>query len=134
MASDQIVYAYVAKEETYPDEAVIIQEGSKTNWVYVILEGHVKIRKKTSRGQVTLGTLKEGAFLGEMVFLAPNKEGRSVSAVAADGPVRVGLLDSQQLMRDYESVSPRLRGLIRSLIKRLRAANKTVCDIVVKAK
>ncbi len=134
MAIDQIAYAYIANEETYPDSAVIFKEGSKNNWVYIVLEGTVKIKKKTSRGQVTLATLKQGAFLGEMGFLASGEGLRSVSAVAAGGTVRVGLLDTQRLVRDYEAVSPRFKILIKALIKRLHAANEKVCDVVVEAK
>ena len=104
-------------DETHPEGDVIIQEGSKNDWVYIILEGHVKLKKQTSRSQVTLGTLKEGAFLGEMLFLAPYEGGRTVSAVAASSHVRVGLLDSNRLIHDYESVSPRLKELIQSLVR-----------------
>jgi CRP-like cAMP-binding protein len=134
MAVDQIAYAYVTEEETYPETTVIIHEGVKNDWVYVILEGNVKIRKKTSRGQVTLATLKEGDILGEMAFLALGEGVRSVSAVASDGPVRVGLLDTHRLVHDYEAVSPRIKYIIRALIKRLQAANDKLCEIVVQAK
>jgi len=134
MTIDPILHAFVASEETYSDGEAIIREGSKTDWVYVILEGHVKIKKKTSRGLVTISTLKKGAILGEMAFLTASKGVRSVSAVAIDGPVRVGLLDSQRLVRDYEIVSPRLKNLIDLLIKKLRMANDRVCELVTKAK
>ena len=133
MAIDPVLLAYVASEETYSDRETIIQEESKNNWVYVILEGSVKIQKKTSRGLVTLGTLKKGAVLGEMAFLTAGKGVRSVSAVATGGHVRVGLLDSQRLLRDYEAVSPRLKDFMNLLIKRLRAANDRVCELVTKA-
>jgi len=133
MTVDQLVYSYVAKEETYPDAKVIFQEGSKSTWVYIILEGTVKIKKKTPRGQVTLATLKQGNFLGEMAFLATGEGVHSASAVAAEGPVRLGLLDTHQLVRDYEAVSPRFKNLLRSLIKMLQAANGKVCDIVIEA-
>ena len=102
--------------------------------MYVILEGNVKIKKRISRGQVTLANLEEGTVLGEMAFLDTAEGIRSVSAVAADGPVRVGLLDNQRLIHDYEAVSPRIKYLIKSLVKRLEAANKKVCDIVVETK
>ena len=134
MTIDPILHAFVASEETYSDGEAIIQEGSKTEWVYVILDGHVKIKKKTPRGLVTLGTLKKGAILGEMAFLTTGKGARSVSAVATDGPVRVGILDSHRLVRDYETVSPRLKNLIDLLIKKLRMANEGVCELVTKEK
>jgi CRP-like cAMP-binding protein len=133
MTIDPIILAYVASEETYSDKETIIQEDSKNNWVYVIMEGRVKIQKKTPRGMVTLGTLKKGAVLGEMAFLTAGKGVRSVSAVATGGHVRVGLLDSQRLLRDYEAVPPRLKDLINLLIKRLQSANVRVCELVTKA-
>ena len=133
MAINRIVYAYIAEEENYPDGAVLIREGMKNDCVYVILEGNIKIKKKIPRGQVTLATLKEGAFFGEMVFLATGENVRSVSIVAADGPVRLGLLDTHRLVRDYAAVPSPIKSLIGLLIKRLRAANEEVCRIVVAA-
>ncbi len=133
MAIDPILLAYVASEENYFDRETIIREESKNSWVYVILEGRVKIQKKSPRGLVTLGTLKKGAVLGEMAFLTGGKGVRSVSAVATGGNVRVGLLDSQRLLRDYEAVPPRLKDFMNLLIKRLRAANDRVCELVTKA-
>ncbi len=132
MTTDKILYSYVASEKTYSDRETIIQEGGKNDWVYIILEGHVKVQRKTPRGMVTLCTLTEGSLMGEMAFLTPGEKGRSVSAVATDGPVRVGLLDSQRLLHEYEAVSPRLKDLINLLIQRLRAANDKVCELVTK--
>ena len=134
MAIDQIVYSYVVQEETFPDASVIIKEGVRNDCVYVILEGNVKIKKRTSRGRVTLARLQEGAVLGEMAFLNTAEGIRSVSAVAADGPVRVGLLDNHRLNNDYEAVSPRIKYLIKSLVKRLQTANKKLCDVVAESK
>ncbi len=130
MTINKVLHSYVASEETYSDRETIIQEGSRNDWVYVILEGRVKIQRKTPRGLVTLGTLRQGAIMGEMAFLTPGQEGRSVSAVATDGPVRVGLLDSQRLSNEYEAVSPRLKDLMNLLIKKLKAANDKVCELV----
>jgi len=132
MTTNKILHGYMAGEKTYSDRETIIQEGSKNDWVYVILEGRVKIQRKTSRGMVTLGTLTQGSIMGEMAFLTGGKKGRSVSAVATDGPVRVGLLDSQRLRHEYEAVSPRLKDLINLLIKRLSAANDKVCELVIR--
>ncbi len=130
MTINKVLHSYVASEKTYSDKEKIIQEGSRNDWVYVILEGRVKIQRKTPRGLVTLCTLTQGAIMGEMAFLTPGQKGRSVSAVATDGPVRVGLLDSQRLSNEYETVSPRLKDLINLLIKRLNAANDKVCELV----
>ncbi len=134
MTIDKILHSYVATEKTYSDKETIIQEGNKNDWVYVIMEGRVKVQRKTPRGMVTLCTLTQGAIMGEMAFLTTGEKGRSVSVVATDGPVRVGILDSQRLLHEYEAVSPRLKDLIKLLINRLRAANDKVCELVTQGR
>lgn len=133
MTIEPILLAYVASEKTYSDGEKIIREGRKNDWVYVILEGRVKIQKKTPRGLVTLGTLKKGAVLGEMAYLTTDNGVHRVSAVATGGPVRVGLLDPERLHHDYEAVPPRLKDLMNLLVKRLRTANGRVCELVTNA-
>ncbi|MFO7737136.1 MAG: cyclic nucleotide-binding domain-containing protein [Desulfatiglandaceae bacterium] len=132
MSIDQFVYGYVANEETYPDKSVIIEEGSKGDWVYVILEGRAKVRRKTTKGVVTLDTLKEGDIFGEMVLLTTGQEFRSAT-VMAEGAIRLGVLDSERLVKDYGTLSPQLRALFRSLIRRLKDATDTVCNMVVES-
>ena len=131
MTIDGLVYGYVASEEVYPDNAVVIEEGSKGAWVYLILEGRAKVIKRTMKGVVTLDTLKEGDIFGEMVLLETGQELRSASVVATDGPLKLGVLDSERLVKDYGTLSPQLRTLMRSLIRRLKEATDKVCNIVV---
>ena len=134
MHTDQIIYAYVADEEIHPEDAVILKEGSKSDLVFVIMEGRVKIKKKAQNGTVTLATLREGDILGEISFLSSAEGVRSASAVASGGPVRLGLLDLHRLRREYESIDPKLKGLIRALMERIKKTNARVCELVVKEK
>ena len=120
MAVDQLLYVYVLNEEDYPTNAVIVKEGSKGGWMYLILEGKVKVKKNTPKGMVAIGSLKEGDIIGEMtLFEAIVAERTRTASVVADGPVRVGVLDTDRLLKDFESVSPQLKGLIKTLVKRL---------------
>jgi CRP/FNR family cyclic AMP-dependent transcriptional regulator len=123
------VHAYVASEEFYPNGSVIIEEGTVGDWVYVILEGSVKVRKKTPKGSVTVDTLKEGDVFGEMGFLEGGKRLRSASVVAS-GDVWVGVLDGEKLTRDLEELPSNLRALIRSLVLKLREITTNVCSLV----
>ena len=68
MAIDQLLYVYVLSEEDYPANAVIVREGSKGEWIYIVLEGKVKIKKNTPKGMVTIGAFKEGDIIGEIYF------------------------------------------------------------------
>lgn len=132
MTVDQLVYAYVANEEIYPDKTVVIEEGSKGDWVYLVLEGQLRVKKSTAKGKVNVYALKEGDILGEMLLLEPGKGVRTASVIA-DGPVRLGVLDTAQLIKDYDTISPQLKGLIKSLIQRLEETTDKVCALAVEA-
>ncbi|HOP46204.1 MAG TPA: cyclic nucleotide-binding domain-containing protein [Desulfobacteraceae bacterium] len=133
MSIDQRIYGYIIKEETFPDNSFIIKEGSIGKWVFVILEGQVKIKKKSSKGIVTINILKEGSIFGECEFFEKKTELRITSAVAY-GTARVGLLDSDQLLKDYETISPQIKGLIRALVRRLKYTTESVVSMTAKAK
>ncbi len=131
MSLNPVIYGYVTNENDYPDGAVILEEGSRGDWVYIILSGRAAVRKRTAKGLVTIATLSEGEIIGEMTFLEGGKAPRSASVIAADGPVRVGILDNERLIGDYEAMSPELRTLIKSLILKIRDTSSKACAIVV---
>lgn len=128
---DPALHSYIAEETTYSDGEVIIEEGSRGSWIYVILEGSAKVKKRTPKGMVTIDILREGEVFGEMVFLEGGKSPRSASVIAAEGQVRIGLLDTQKLIDDYEAVPSELKTLIRSLMLKLRNTTSKVCSIIV---
>jgi len=123
------VHAYIATEEFYPNDSVIIEEGTVGDWVYVILEGSAKVRKKSPKGMVTIDTLKEGDMFGEMGFLEGGKRVRSASVIAS-GDVWVGVLDNEKLSTDFNQIPSNLRALIRSLVLKLRESTAKVCSLV----
>jgi len=131
MSTNPAFDAYIMEVKTYSGGDVIIEEGSFGSWIYVILEGLVKVKKRTAKGMVTIDSLKEGEVFGEMVFLEGGTGARSASVIAAEGPVRVGLLDTEKLISDYEAVAPDLKTLIQSLMSKLRDTTSKVCSILV---
>jgi CRP-like cAMP-binding protein len=94
------------------------------------LEGRVKIKKKTSGGLLTIDTLSEGDFVGEMAMLKRSNSTRTASAVA-DGQVVLGVLDSVRLAQEWEAQPNRIKKLISSLIQNLEEATKKAADMVV---
>jgi len=133
MDINELVQIYLSDEETYESGEIIIEEGTKGNWVYIILEGQAKVTKRTHAGIVTIDNLKKGTIFGEMALFGNVQVERSASVIAADGAIRVGVLDFQQLLRDYESLSPALRSLITALIRRLKESTEKVAAFVVAA-
>ena len=118
MTIENFLYPYISHEEEYDKGDTIIKEGSRGDWVYIILEGAVKVKKMTAKGLVTVDTLTEGDIFGEMVLWQLGKISRTASIVA-ETKVKVGLLETQLLLKEYESISPRLKNLFESLIHRL---------------
>lgn len=131
MEIESLLYAYLASEERYAPGEVIIQEGTMGDWIYLLMEGNAKVTKKTGTGAVLIENLKKGAVFGEMALLENLRDSRSASVVAGDVPVRVGILDGEKMVRDYESLSPELKLLFKALAGRLRKANSKVAALVV---
>jgi CRP/FNR family transcriptional regulator, cyclic AMP receptor protein len=132
MAIDGSIHEYLANEERHPDKAVIVREGTSGDWVYTILEGQAKVMRKSPKGLVTVDILKEGDIFGEMEYWLYPQRARSASVVA-DGPVRVGVLDMERLLRDFESAGPRLKSLIRTLMARLRETTDRAVTLAVES-
>jgi CRP-like cAMP-binding protein len=107
---------YISREVNVADKAVIIKEGGKNLSVFLILEGRVKVKKKTPQGSVVLETLSQGAVFGESPWLGFTGTVEPATVVA-DGPVRLGLIDPQVLTDDYQRVSPQLKGVIQALLR-----------------
>lgn len=131
MSVNAALFAYIVDEKRYSQGEVIIEEGKRGTWVFVILEGSAKVMKMTSKGMVTIDILREGEVIGEMAFLEGEKAARSASVIAAEGTVLIGILDGEKLQRDYENVDPELKPLISSLIKKLRDTTSKVSSVIV---
>jgi CRP-like cAMP-binding protein len=130
MTIENFLYSYISHEEEYNKGAAIIKEGSKGRWAYLILDGTVKVKKKTSKGIVTVDKLSQGDIFGEMI-LWQTGEGTRTASVIAETNVRVGVLDTELFLKEYESISPRLKSLIGSLIQRLASTTQRVVRLAV---
>ncbi len=126
-------YEYVVSEESYPHGTILIREGDNGDWMYVILEGMAKVKKKTPKGSVTIDVLREGAIFGEMVLLKQGDTAR-FATVVSDGPVVVGGLDTQRLIRDWNAQTFLLKKLIGSLIRRRQEAANKLISMVLESK
>ncbi len=123
MPIDSSISEYILREEIFEPDSIILREGKRGDWIFILLEGRLKIKKRTGKGMITVDTLREGAVIGEMVMLR-NSEGLRTASVVADGRVRLGILDRDRLQREYESLSPQLRSLIKTLALRLEETTR----------
>jgi CRP-like cAMP-binding protein len=123
MQIDSVTFEYIVKEEIFESGSVIVEEGRRGDWIFILLEGRLKVKKKAGKGMITIDTLTEGAIVGEMVMLK-NGEGLRTASVVADGSVKLGILDKERLQREYELLSPQLRSLITALTLRLEETTR----------
>jgi len=130
MTISPLFFEYIVKEEHYSDGDMINEEGSSGNWISVVLEGQVKIKKQSPKGSITLMTLKEGNAFGELVFFETVKETRFMS-VTAVGNVVVGILDTERLTIDLNTLSPRLKKLIACLMRKRRESTNKLIQMLV---
>ncbi len=120
---------YLVEKKTFPNKAVLNKEGATTNRIYVILEGKAKIKKRGSKGLITIDSLSEGDFIGEMGLLKQGEQSQVVSTVA-DGPVSVGLLDTDRLVSEWNAQPEKLKKLISNLMLKLdNMINKAVINV-----
>lgn len=133
MALDPLITTYLADEESYESGDIIVEEGTRGDWIYVVLEGQVKVTKRTALGMLTIDILKKGAVFGELALFGVAGQTRSASVIAADGSVRVGVLDSQHLIEEYESLSGELRSVIKAVVMELKKANEKAAALVLAA-
>jgi CRP-like cAMP-binding protein len=130
MVLESFIYGYIIKEEAFSDGARIIEEGKYGDWVYIVVEGKVKIKKRTSKGMLTINTLGEGSVVGEVPFLKKTDRLRTATVIA-DGRVKLGILDKDRLEKEYEALSPQLKSLMRTLVLRLDQTTKKASVLAV---
>ena len=119
MGLETFIYGYIIREEVFPDQTTIFEEGKYGDWVYIVMEGRVKTKKRTSKGMLTINTLGEGSVLGELPFL---RRTRRSASVIADGQVKLGLLDKDRLEKEYEALSPQLKSMVTTTVLLLEKA------------
>jgi len=124
-------YIHVINEEQFRDGEKIITEGGHGNWIWVVLEGKVRITKVTSNGPMTLAQLGEGCFVGALASFLRRGHVRSAT-VTALGDVQLGVLDARRLSGEYASLSASFRGLLLSLDGRLRKVTERAVELYAK--
>lgn len=109
-------------------DQTIFREGDSGNQMFLIVEGEVEIRKKTTeKSTTTLATLKRGDFFGEMAMV--ERKPRSATAIAVAG-CKLLALDQNAFMTLIEQNSEFAVRMIKVLATRLRRTNLLVEQVM----
>tara|TARA_B100001964_G_scaffold84338_1_gene95168 strand:+ start:15464 stop:16669 length:1206 start_codon:yes stop_codon:yes gene_type:complete len=121
----------IVEHENFTDGRAVVREGGHGDWMWVVLEGVVRISKKTPKGDITMARLGEGCFIGNLAAFTIHRRGRNATGII-EGKAKLGVLDFQSLSDEFGFLSNELKGLLLSLDGRLRKISDRVVDIYSK--
>jgi CRP/FNR family transcriptional regulator, cyclic AMP receptor protein len=124
MEFSENITAYVGTRLAFKPGQTVFKEGSEAGQVFIILQGRVRIRKKTPKGMVTLAVLEQGHMLGETSFFDRAAHLRAAAAVA-ETDVVLGVLDREKLEQELALISPVQQEILAGLARRIRLTTAT---------
>jgi len=114
--------------KTFQPGEVLFKEGEHGDEMFIIIQGEVEIRKRTSaKTSRTLITFHEGDIFGEMALV--EKKPRSATAIALT-PCRTLVMNETLLDMMIENNPDFSKKMIRILSERIRKANLIIQNIV----
>ena len=115
--------------KSYTPGTVIFKEGDPGNEMYVIIQGEVEIRKRTSATtSKTLIVFHKGDIFGEMAII--EKKPRSASAIVTQH-TKILVMNEYLLESTIDTNPDFAKKMIRILSERLRKANSIIQSITV---
>ncbi len=116
--------ARVAASRKVPRGHTILRAGDRTDYVYFILAGNIKVLVSDEEGrEVILSNLGRGEFFGEMGVLDDNPRSATVLTVSACELVVIAKADFTRCLADNFDVA---LYIMRNLVKRLRTADRQI--------
>lgn len=117
----------MAHKARYDRNNTIINQGERSNSLYIVLDGRLKVFATDEEGrQVLLAFLNKGDFFGELSLL--DDEPRSASVMAVE-PSQVLCLTQENFHRFSSAHPEHLLPMLRILARRLRALDDTICSL-----
>jgi CRP/FNR family transcriptional regulator, cyclic AMP receptor protein len=114
--------------KAYPKNAVIISEGDRSDSLYVILTGKVKVYLADDEGkEMVLNTQGAGEYFGEIIL----DEGPRSASVMTLEPSKFSIVSREQF-NQFLAQSPEVTlELVRRLIHRVRELTKKVSELAL---
>ena len=120
--------AALGMERTYARNTILVQEGDKSDQVYVVLSGRLKVFLANSEGkEIIVDILGPGQYFGEMAL---EGDPRSASVMTLD-PSRLSVVERDRF-KDFLAGNPEAAyTLIVTLIRRARNLTRVVGDLAL---
>lgn len=125
-------YSYIIGEEEHEDGRLIVKEGKFGKWLWIVLGGTADIKRELGDDYITILRMGEGCFIGSFnALLFGGEYGRKASVVAS-GKVILGVLDTERLSREFNSLSPDFRTILLGLDIRLKKTTDSIVALYTK--
>jgi CRP/FNR family cyclic AMP-dependent transcriptional regulator len=114
--------------KAYPKNTIIVSEGDRSDSLYVILAGQVKVYLADEEGkEMVLTTQGPGEYFGEIIL----DEGPRSASVMTLEPSKFSVVSKEQF-KEFLARNPEASlELVRSLIHRVRELTKTVGNLAL---
>jgi CRP/FNR family transcriptional regulator len=127
MSGDIKQVATIAREESFGDGDIIVQQGEVGDLMFIIVSGEVRVMVTKNQKEVEFARRTSGEYVGEMALFGKER----TATLVAVGHVRTLCIDRQSfesILRDRPDVSV---AVIQVLCERLKeASNKNVAELV----
>ncbi len=102
----------------------IVEQGKKTNSLYIILAGRARVMTTDRRGrEVILATLSQGDCIGEMSLIDSKPHSATVQADVQTDALVLSRADFATCMPEYSSLA---HAVLQGVVKRLREADQKI--------
>jgi len=123
-AEDRVALDAIGRHRGFRRGSFLLRNGERSDHVFVIHEGRVKIVATTAAGQELLLAVRgPGELLGELAALTADSAPRSASMVAL-APVEAQVLPGAEFLAFLERRPKVLMFVVRQLMERLRDADR----------
>jgi CRP-like cAMP-binding protein len=124
----QTIADSVAKQRFKRGE-VLVEQGHKTDAMYILLNGRVRVLTSDQRGrEVILAVLKSGDYVGEMSMIDNEPHSATVRAELQTDTLVLSRADFERCLPDASSLS---YAIMRGLVRRLRHADRQIQSLAL---
>jgi CRP/FNR family cyclic AMP-dependent transcriptional regulator len=124
----QLVAGY-GVHRNYPKNTILVSEGDPSDLFYIILSGKVKVFLSDEKGKEVLLTIQgPDEYFGELALIDEAPRSASVMTLEACQMAVVSRAGFERCLEEHPGLA---MGLIRSLVKRVRALTEHVKDLAL---
>lgn len=124
-----MMVADVVGKKRFKRRELIVEQGMRCDELFIMLNGRARVYVAGDEGgEITLSILRPGDYLGEMSLIDNQPHSANVQAEAVTDVLVLDRMAFARCLPDPDSMA---YGVIRGLVRRLRAANQKITSLAL---